>query len=150
MVSHASDHELIRNCIARYCVGVDLGDWDLFSSAFHEDVSVKFPAPTGLIHGIGAVLPAVQAMVTKFNTQHTLGTQIIELTGEETAKATTYVTTVIFGQGEQNGKHATNRGVYRDQLVKISVEGRVDWRITERVAVGQWPLTGDTSIFATA
>ncbi|KAH7376953.1 SnoaL-like domain-containing protein [Plectosphaerella cucumerina] len=148
MSSPISDHDLIRNTIARYSIGVDLKDWDLFTSAFTETAKITFPAPMGTFEGITTITATIQSTVSNFHTSHALSTQLIEITGEKTAKATTYTATELFGTGENEGKHATNRGLYRDKLVKISVDGREDWRIAERDAVGQWPLTGDLSLLA--
>ncbi|KAH7177037.1 hypothetical protein EDB81DRAFT_752349 [Dactylonectria macrodidyma] len=71
-------------------------------------------------------------MVGALETQHALSTQLIELTGETTADATTYGRAVHFGKGEDEGRSFTARGMYKDKLVKAVYDGREDWRITER------------------
>ncbi|KAH6867253.1 hypothetical protein B0T10DRAFT_362287, partial [Thelonectria olida] len=114
-----SDHELIRNCIARYCIGIDLRDWDIFSNAFLDNAKVYFPEPVGAIEGIAALKATVQGMVGTLGTQHALSTQLIELTGEKTAEVTTYCRTVLFGVGKDEGKCVTGWGMYQDKLVKV-------------------------------
>lgn len=63
MVLATSDHKLIRNCIARYCIGIDLRDWDIFSNAFLDSAKAYFPEPVGAIEGITALKATVQGMV---------------------------------------------------------------------------------------
>ncbi|KAJ5588199.1 SnoaL-like domain-containing protein [Penicillium hordei] len=148
MVATTTDHELIRNCISRYCIGVDLRDWEIFSRAFTNNVKVSFPAPAESTEGIAALTSSVQGMVGILQTQHALSTQVIELTGERTAEATTYVSAVLSGVGKNEGKFVTSWGMYQDKLVKDLFEGREDWRIAERIASSWLPLTGDLSLLS--
>ncbi|KAL9941226.1 hypothetical protein D7B24_004550 [Verticillium nonalfalfae] len=146
MAPTTSDHDFIRSCIARYCIGVDLRDWTTFSSAFTDTAKVTFPGSGGTIEGIDALKMAVQGMVGNLQTLHALSTQIIEITGEGTAEATTYSRADIFGVGEDKGKLVTNWGIYRDKLVRGIFDGREDWRIAERNSVVAAPPHGDLSL----
>ncbi|KAJ3464890.1 hypothetical protein MRS44_009676 [Fusarium solani] len=146
MVPATSDHELIRNCIARYCIGVDLRDWNTFSNAFLDNAKATFPGPGGTIEGVTALKATVQGMVGSFQTQHALTTQLIEVTGKKTANATTYCRADIFGVGKDEGKRVTNWGMYQDKLVKDIFDGREDWKIAERNAILTAPLSGDLSL----
>lgn len=146
MVQATSDHELIRNCIARYCIGIDLRDWNIFSKAFLDNVKVHFPDPIGTIEGITALSGQVQNMVGSLQTQHALSTQLIEHTGEKTAQATTYGRAIHFGVGKDEGKCVTAWGMYQDDLVKDIFDGREDWRIAERKVIFQAPFSGDLSL----
>ncbi|KAI9164182.1 hypothetical protein HJFPF1_05822 [Paramyrothecium foliicola] len=146
MAPVTSDHELIRNCIARYCVGVDAKDWDIFSSAFLPNVKATMPGLDDNIEGITALKATVQGMVGSFQTHHALTTQMIQLTGENTASATTYCRTDVFGMGKDEGKTLTNWGMYQDKLVKSSCDGREDWKIAERTATFTAPLRGDLGL----
>ncbi|KAL5599242.1 hypothetical protein ACKRZS_013872 [Fusarium odoratissimum] len=148
MAPATSDHELIRNCIARYCIGVDLKDWNTFSNAFLDNAKVDFPGPGGPVEGVTAITTTAQSMVGNFQTQHTLTTQLIEITGEKTANATTYCTADVFGVGEDEGKRVTNWGLYQDKLVKGIFDGREDWKIAERIATLAAPLCGDLSLLS--
>lgn len=146
MAAATSDHELIRNCIARYSIGIDLRNWDTFDQAFLENVKGHFPEPIGTIEGITALRAKVQSMVGTLQTQHALSTQLIELTGETTAEATTYGRAVHFGVGEDQGKEVTAWGMYQDKLVKAVFDGREDWRISERKVIFMAPFQGDMSL----
>ncbi|KAH8651760.1 SnoaL-like domain-containing protein [Ilyonectria robusta] len=146
MVQATSDHELIRNSIARYCIGVDLKDWKTFSNAFLDNAKVTFPGPGGTIEGATAIKAAVQGMVGNLQTQHALTTQLIEVTSEITANATTYCRAEIFGVGEDEGKRVTNWGIYQDKLLKGTFDGQEDWKIAERNAIRTAPLAGDLSL----
>ncbi|KAH7176151.1 SnoaL-like domain-containing protein [Dactylonectria macrodidyma] len=148
MVPATSDHELIRNCIARYCIGIDLRDWDIFSNAFLDNAKAYFPEPVGAIEGITALKATVQGMVGTLKTQHALSTQLIELTGEKTAEVTTYCRADLFGVGKDEGKCVSNWGMYQDKLVKVFFDGREDWKITERKVISQAPFSGDLSLIS--
>lgn len=86
-------------------------------------------------------------MLGSLQTQHALSTQVIELTSERTAEATTYGRAVHFGTGQHEGNEVTAWGVYKDKLVKDAseVEG---WRIFEREISFIGPFKGDTSLLA--
>ncbi|KAF5550164.1 small subunit of phenylpropionate dioxygenase [Fusarium phyllophilum] len=148
MAPATSDHELIRNCIAPYCISVDLKDWNTFQKAFLDNAKVDFPGPGGSVEGVTAITTRVQGMVGNFQTQHALTTQLIEVTGEKTASATTYCTTDVFGVGEDKGKRVTNLGLYQDKLVKGNFDGQEDWKIAERIATLAVPLMGDLSLLS--
>ncbi|KAM0546950.1 hypothetical protein ACHAPJ_010610 [Fusarium lateritium] len=143
-----SDHELIRNCIARYSIAIDLGDWDLFSKVFSGTIKAHFPDPIGTFEGLPALREKIKTMVGALETQHALSTQLIELTGETTAEATTYGRAVHFGTDKNEGRSFTARGVYKDKLVKAIYDGLEDWRITERRVIYQGPPSGDFSLLA--
>ncbi|KAM5347303.1 hypothetical protein ACJ41O_010308 [Fusarium nematophilum] len=138
-----SDHELIRNITACYCIGIDLKDWDLFSRAFSDNIKVDFPEPVGQIKGVPAYRAKIQTMVASLQTQHALATQLIEITGETTAKATTYATTINFGTGKEESKSLTAWSMHQDELVKGVFDGREDWMISERKVTFQTPFSGD-------
>lgn len=85
-------------------------------------------------------------MVASFQTQHALTTQLIEITGKKTAKATTYCMSDVFGIGKDKGKHLTNWGIYKDRLVKGTFDGQENWKIAECTATVSAPLVGDLSL----
>ncbi|KAH7251042.1 SnoaL-like domain-containing protein [Fusarium tricinctum] len=148
MAPDTSEYELIRNCIASYCIGVDFKDWNKFSQAFLGNAKVDFPGPGGPVEGVTAITETAQCMVGDFQTQHALTTQLIEITGEKTANATTYCTADVFGVGDDSGKRVTNWGLYQDKLVKRTFDGREDWKIAERIATLAAPLSGDLSLLS--
>ncbi|KAF4461577.1 small subunit of phenylpropionate dioxygenase [Fusarium albosuccineum] len=142
----ASDHELIRNCIARFALGADLGDWTLFSTAFREDVKIEFPFGMGSIEGVSTFAKTVQSVKGTSETQHALSTQIIEVEDENTAAVTTYGTAVFVGTGQKEGKTWISRVSYKDKLVKGFFDGKEDWRIIQRKVVNLTASTGDESL----
>ncbi|KAM0332492.1 hypothetical protein ACHAQA_002774 [Verticillium albo-atrum] len=148
MSQKTTDHDLIRNCIAKYCLGIDLRNWNLFSEAFVDDVKAYYPEPTGAIEGIAAFKASVESTLGSLPVYHGISTQLIELTGDKTAKATTYCRTDIFGEGDNKGKIATNWSTFEQKLVKgPSAQGREDWKIAEHTVVEK-AMAGDLSIFA--
>ncbi|KAL2214735.1 hypothetical protein CC79DRAFT_1376362 [Sarocladium strictum] len=148
MTPIVSDHELIRNTIARYCLGIDFREWDLFAKAFTKDVKIIYPDPIGSLDGIPSTVAKVQAMLGSLQTQHALSTQVIELIDNKRAKATTYCTAFHFGNGEDEGRDVTGWGAYKDDLVKGAVAGE-GWRIVRREILPIGPLKGDAALLAT-
>ncbi|KAF4472299.1 small subunit of phenylpropionate dioxygenase [Fusarium albosuccineum] len=112
--------------------------------AFTKDIKFVFLDPVGTFEGIPAIVEKIQATVGSLETQHALSTQIIELTGEKTAEATTYGTAVHFGTGQNEGKEVTAWGLYKDKLVKDASEGE-GWRIFEREISFLGPFKGHAS-----
>jgi len=85
------DIEAIRHLKARYCLGVDSKDWQLFRSCFAEDARLG-----GGLPGADAAAPAfvgpdawvagVAATVGTVKTLHTVHASIIEITGPSSAR----------------------------------------------------------------
>ena len=62
-------------------------------------------------------------------TQHSFGTQLIDVLSYDSAFSVTYYTATHFGRGEFVGKTATAFGQYQDVWKK---QGNGEWKITHR------------------
>ncbi|KAH6611688.1 hypothetical protein C7974DRAFT_407190 [Boeremia exigua] len=124
-------HELIRNTIAQVAVAIDQKDWRFLETLFTNNTTVIFPAPIGSHTSFNSFQESLQGILQNISTQHSLTTQIINL-GTNSAKVTTYVTTVICG--DEAGTTSTSSGIYEDELVKIDSNGQERWRVVKRKA----------------
>ena len=134
------DKEAIREAILRYARGVDRGDVQLLSAAYHDDaVDERHEILRG--EGIGASM--VESMMRSMAaTTHHLGTQTIVIDGD-TAGAETY--SIGFHRpiidGVEQRMMTSNR--YVDRLERRDGE----WRITHRRLVTEMakimPLDGE-------
>ncbi|KAJ5961141.1 uncharacterized protein N7479_008291 [Penicillium vulpinum] len=140
-----SNHELIRNTIARWPLIMDQKNSDLLSKTFTPDAVFHYPPPIGTIQGTIGIVEMLQTL-KDVTTYHSLGTQIIELTSATTATATTYCIGIHVRTGDRAGESITILGYYEDRLVKGKVAeiGQDDdvWRIFERRVHHHIPSTG--------
>ncbi len=134
------DREKIRECLHRYCRGVDRFDRDLIMSAFHPD----FLDEHGKFVGTGdefADWALGQHAKAHLSHQHCLLNHTCELDGS-TAHAETYF---MFISMNREGKPLTlGGGRYVDRLEKRSGE----WRISARVTVRDWAMTDEIADMA--
>jgi 3-phenylpropionate/cinnamic acid dioxygenase small subunit len=130
----AQDHEDIRQLVARYNQGIDLGDYDQFVSTFTEDGSFQVlgladDVPVdGRHQGHDALrdLAAVHYGNFQGRARHWATNLLIEGDGDE-ATMQCYLNGFRAGQGESAMLAST--GIYRDKL-RRTADG---WRFMERV-----------------
>jgi hypothetical protein len=138
-----SEHEAIRNTLARYAMVVDESKWEDLDRVFTEHVRVNFTflGAAGDLHGIPSVLGFIKTAATDTVSQHAISTQHINLTGPSSAEATSYMTVMHVGgdKHKQKGEMFCSWGKLVDKLTKESGGG---WRITERFIYEQLPSTG--------
>jgi hypothetical protein len=124
------DESAIRALLARYARGVDRMDFDLIRSCYHDDATDDHGAFRGHVDGyvdwLREVLPRAES------SQHFLGTQVIEVDGDE-ARAETYCLALLRVRPAPDApaQDAFRRLRYCDRLERRSGE----WKIAERVVV---------------
>jgi hypothetical protein len=132
MLQNLWDREQIRDCVARYCRGLDRFDRDLVLSAFHDDALDE--------HGkfVGAPGEFVdwaldQHAQSHLSHQHCMLNHTCEIAGD-TAHAETYF---MFVSMNRAGKPLTmGGGRYVDRFEK-----RADkWAILRRVTLRDWSM----------
>ena len=123
------DKEAIREVIVRYGRGVDRGDSELISSAYHPDAvdDRGFGQYTGETIGTEMVESMLKSMVM---TSHHLTTQTIHVDGD-TAGAETYSIGVHRSTRDGQESRLLTSGRYIDRLERRDGE----WRIIHRRAV---------------
>ncbi|KAM5341483.1 hypothetical protein ACJ41O_014514 [Fusarium nematophilum] len=144
-LEYQTEVHAIQHLLARYPVAVDGKKWDDLESIFTPDAIVHFPLPIGTVRGADTAADAISYSLRLFvSTQHSYGTQVVELCSDKKAVALTYVTASHFGaptpssltDGYDLNKVLYSYGQYRDTLVK-GKDGK--WRISERILVLMGP-----------
>lgn len=131
-VRRLADREAIRDCVARYCRGVDRFDRELVLSAFHPDALDE--------HGKFVGTPAEfvdwaigQHEAAHLSHQHYMLNHTAEIDGD-TAHAETYF---LFVSMNRQGKTLTmGGGRYIDRFERRAGE----WRIAARVTLRDWAM----------
>ena len=137
-----ADREAIRDCMARYCRGIDRMDAELLRSAYWPGAMDYHTGFTGTVEEfIEWAMPRLAAMEQSV---HMTGNCLIRIEGN-VAKVETYLWSVSVVPGD-NPRRVNTSGRYVDRFEKREDE----WRIAERWVVHDWfeeaPNTGDWSV----
>jgi len=136
-----ADREAIRDCLYRYCRGIDRSDPELLRSAYWPGAMDYHTGFTGTVEEfIEWAMPRLAAME---QAMHMIGNIFIRLDGD-TASAESYLWSVSVQPGD-DPRQVMVVGRYLDRFEKRNDE----WRIAERVVVHDWfeesPATADWS-----
>jgi hypothetical protein len=141
----------IADALYRYAAGLDLGDADILSSAFTEDVIFDFASAASKI-GIQFPVLSSRDVVVKtlievlgpLDTSHSLSNLRMKISGE-TAALNAYVMAQHFSPGDgprpDRSRHALLMGRYEADLVR---DAEV-WRICRLTIDAMW-FEGDPTI----
>ncbi|OQD60253.1 hypothetical protein PENPOL_c025G10041 [Penicillium polonicum] len=143
METTTSDHELIRNAIANIAVAFDTNTYEELRNSFTKDCAADYTGSLGLMNGIDTVIEKLQNVIGHVTTFHGLSTQVIRLTGKDTAEATTYVSTSHY----VGDKSFFAEARYFDKLVKVTEGTTTKWLINHRLTTMMGVPRGDVSIF---
>jgi SnoaL-like domain len=125
-----ADREAIRDCLFRYCRGVDRFDAELIRSAYWPGAMDYHTGFEGTVeHFIEWALPRLAAMEQNV---HMLGNILIRIDGDR-ASVESYFWSVSVLVGEQP-QQVLLCGRYLDTMEKRGD----DWRIAERIVVHDW------------
>lgn len=133
------DREAIRDCLYRYCRGIDRCDADLLRSVYWPDAldshAVPDKPPLNAYYFVERVIPILKTMRV---TQHQITNVLIRIDGSQ-AKCESYFWAVHQEErkGEHQDVHAAGRYLDRFQLR----EGQ--WRIAHRHVLIDWFRVGD-------
>jgi hypothetical protein len=123
------DREAIRDCLYRYCRGVDRVDEAALRSAYWPDATGRH----GAYHGSGAAFVdlVLENRKTGGRTIHMIGNILIDLCGDMAA-VESYFRTTLAGRDAQSGPQETlPAGRYIDRFERRQVE----WRVADRTVV---------------
>lgn len=134
------DREAIRDCLYRYCRGIDRLDEEALRSAYWPDATDRHGAYQG--PAAGFIDQALRKLQTAGRMVHMLGNILIELRGDAAATESYFV---AFQEDAAEGGGARETllcGRYVDRLEKRDGE----WRIAARTVTYDWvrstPLPG--------
>lgn len=135
------DREAIRDCLYRYCRGIDRCDEEALRSAYWPDATDRHGAYQGSAQGF--IAAALEKLPKAGRMVHQLGNILIELKGEDVAAVETYFLAFQEEPAPEGGTQETLLcGRYADRFEKRAGE----WRIAARTVTYDWirssPLPG--------
>jgi hypothetical protein len=119
----------IKNTLAKYPLSVDSKNYTIIPEIFTEDAFLGSPPPTGNFIGIPTIIKFLTTALENTVTQHSYGTQFIDVSSEKEANAITYLTATFVGTGPKAGRGLVVHAQYLDMLVYLEDVG---WRVTNR------------------
>ena len=126
------DRDAIRNCVYRFCRGVDRVDEDALRSVYWPDATGRHGASQG------PVLPFLDAVVESRRSGgraiHMIGNILIELQGDVAAVESYFRTTLEGRDSKDQPQETLLAGRYIDRFERRGSE----WRIAERTVVYDW------------
>jgi len=99
----------ILNTLSYYPLAIDSKNYDALSQVFTDDVVTNYSAPIGVLTPLTAVKQGLQAALAPFLSQHSYGTQIVELLGQCEARSVSYYTATQWGIGAEAGTVRSHR-----------------------------------------
>lgn len=131
LAAELADREAIRDCLYRYCRGVDRCDENMLRSAYWEDAFDDHCLFSGTREALIAwIMPLLRAREA---TQHTITNVLIRLHGEQADSEAYFEGYHVLRQGESVSA-AVQGGRYLDSLERR----RGEWRIIRRKVVVDW------------
>jgi hypothetical protein len=130
MKEELADREAIRDCLYRYCRGIDRGDPELLRSAYWPGAMDYHTGFAGTVEEfIEWALPRLQAMQDNV---HMIANILIRLDGDKAA-VESYLWSVSILPGDAR-RQVMVAGRYLDRFERRDDE----WRIAERMVVHDW------------
>ncbi|OBT92191.1 hypothetical protein VE01_10042 [Pseudogymnoascus verrucosus] len=136
--------EAIRATLALYPLAIDGKNFDSLSRIFAQNAVANYSAPLNVLTPLSTIQSVLKSSLNPVTTQHSFGTQLIDILSHDSAFSVTYYTATHFGRGTFGGKTATAFGQYQD-VWKKQQDGK--WKITHRNLIYMGPLIGDLTIF---
>ncbi len=128
-LARAADCQEIRDCLMRYCRGIDRGDSDILGSAYHDDATEHHGPFEGLVSDF---IPFVLEVLEKVEVCLHMVTNIhIELAGDK-ALSEAYFIAIQREKGDDVEDYIAGR--YLDQFERRQGE----WRIAHRQVMLDW------------
>lgn len=102
----------IEQTLNLFARSVDTHDYALLDLIFTPDATANFAPSTGYVDGLPAIKTELQNVLTGTVSQHALSTHMINVTSNQTMKASasTYVQGTFFGKGNLTGQIQTTYG----------------------------------------
>ena len=137
-----SDHDAIRDTIARIAIAMDTKAFEDLAKYFTSNSIIDYPGSFGAIYGVAIFMERLANAIGHLKTQHAITTQVIDVTGPNTATAVTYCAAKHW----LDDKLLFVEGRYDDVLVKTEGDRAAQWVIEKRTASDMGVPRGDFSI----
>ncbi len=127
------DREAIRDCLYRYCRGIDRGDEAALRSSYWPDATDQHGAYSGPVEGF--IQMALGVFKTNPRNIHQVSNILIEFRGATDARVETYFNALQRGPGQDGVvRQFLLAGRYCDAFEKRGDE----WRVARRTVVYDW------------
>lgn len=127
------DREAIRDCIYRYCRGIDRADEQALRSSYWPDATDRHGPYSGPVEGFFEW--ALEVFKSDARNIHQVSNILIEFNGEATAAVESYFSALQRGRGKDGVvRQFMLAGRYCDLFEKRGG----DWRVAQRVVVYDW------------
>lgn len=127
------DREAIRDCLYRYCRGIDRADEAALRSSYWPDATDRHGATSGPVEGFFDRVKAAWARGAR-NVHH-VGNILIEMRADGFAEVESYFLALQRGPGPDGiERQVMLSGRYCDRFARRGGE----WRVLERVVVYDW------------
>ncbi|MBX3571205.1 MAG: nuclear transport factor 2 family protein [Mesorhizobium sp.] len=127
------DREAIRDCLYRYCRGIDRGDEAALRSSYWPDATDRHGAYSGPVEGF--IQMALGVFKTNPRNVHQVSNILIEFRGATDARVETYFNALQRGPGKDGVvRQFLLVGRYCDSFQKRGGE----WRVAQRTVVYDW------------
>ncbi|KAL4936539.1 hypothetical protein BDV06DRAFT_227812 [Aspergillus oleicola] len=137
--------ETIRKTLALYPLAIDGKNFAALESVFAPDAVANYSAPLGVLTPVSAIQKTLSKSLDCVTTQHSLGTQLVDVIDMYHARSITYYTAAHFGKAEEmKDQVATAHGQYQDEWVRV---GDGTWRIVYRNLVYMSEIVGNQGVF---
>jgi hypothetical protein len=136
----AADIEAIRNTLALYPFCIDGKNFAALSNVFTTNAVANYLAPLNILTPLSNIESVLSSSLTCVTTQHSFGTQLVNIISPSVAESITYYQAAHFGKGTladqvayaygqyqdtwQKQKDGTWRIVYRNLVYMVSLEAR--------------------------
>jgi hypothetical protein len=134
------DREAIRDCLYRYCRGIDRMDEEALRSAYWPDATDCHGAWRGTASGF--IEAALEKLRTSGRLVHLIGNILIELNGDSAAVESYFIALQEEADAQGAPQECLLAGRYVDQFEKRNGQ----WRVAARTVVYDWqrhtPLPG--------
>lgn len=120
------DRQAIADVLVEYCLALDRMDLPRLAALFTDECIVEYgPEPALRSRGAAALQESLQRMWRWQRTSHHLSNVLVEFTGPDAARVTSYVHA---WHERADGTTATIFGQYQDRFLRLGNH----WRIAER------------------
>ncbi|KAL4806826.1 hypothetical protein BDV18DRAFT_159995 [Aspergillus unguis] len=143
----------IRNTLALYPLAIDGKNFTALSSIFAPAATANYSAPLNVLAPLSGIQSALANSLACVSTQHSLGTQAIDVLSGRYARSVTYYTASHFGISPgMKSQVATAHGQYQDLWERVDFDERGVrtggvWRVVHRNLVYMSEVMGNQEVF---
>ena len=121
--------DAIRNTLALYPFAVDGKNFAAFSNVFAQNAVANYSAPLNVLTPLSDIISVIGSSLECVTTQHSYGTQLIDVLSPFSAFSVTYFRAMHFGKGATEGQALEAYGQYQDTW---ALQTDFSWKIINR------------------